>query len=107
MDFALTQEQEDLRARAARFVDEELIPLEVECELSRGLPEETLAHVRRRAGELRLNGGSHAVEHGGQGWTMMEQVLAHEELGRNTNAIWWAMANGYNVLSLGTPEQIE
>ena len=30
-----------------------------------------------------------------------------EELGRNTNAIWWNMAGGYNVLSSGTPEQIE
>ena len=37
----------------------------------------------------------------------LEQVLVHEELGRNTNAVWWNMSGGYNVLSRGTPEQIE
>jgi alkylation response protein AidB-like acyl-CoA dehydrogenase len=34
-------------------------------------------------------------------------VLVQEELGRNTNGIWWHMGGGYNVLSRGTPEQIE
>ena len=38
---------------------------------------------------------------------MVEQVVVHEELGRNTNAVWWCEAGGYNVLWLGTPEQIE
>ncbi|HEX5260895.1 MAG TPA: acyl-CoA dehydrogenase [Gaiellales bacterium] len=108
MDFELTEEQRQLRERAARFVDEVLIPLEVDAELAGGRIDPAAAErVRRRARELRLDSGNHAVEHGGQGWSALEQVLVHEELGRNTNGIWWVIGGGYNVLSRGTPEQIE
>src|ERR671936_455848 len=104
----LTSAQSELRARAARFVDEVLVPLELEAELNGGrLPAETIADIRRRAGEARLVGGNHAVEVGGQGWSAFEQVLVQEELGRNTNGVWWNMGGGYNVLARATPEQIE
>ena len=36
MDFSLTVAQEDVRSRAARFIDEHCIPLEVESELAGG-----------------------------------------------------------------------
>ncbi len=108
MDLALTPAQEELRARAATFVDEELIPLEVEAELAHGrLAPDRIARVRSRARELRLVGGNHARELGGQGWSAVEAVLVHEELGRSTNAIWWAVEGGYNVLALGTQAQID
>ena len=108
MNFDLTPAQLDLRTRAAGYVDDVLIPLEVEAELALGrLPEEVGRRVRREAGERGLDGGNHAPEHGGRGWSNMEQSLVHEELGRNTNAIWWHMGGAYNVLSRGTPEQIE
>ena len=104
----LTSAQSELRARAARFVDEVLVPLELEAELNGGrLPAETIADIRRRAREARLVGGNHAVEVGGQGWSAFEQVLVQEELGRNTNGVWWNMGGGYNVLARATPEQIE
>ena len=51
-------------------------------------------------------GGNHAKKYGGQGWTAFEQVLVQEELGRNTNGVWWNMGGGYNVLARGTGEQI-
>jgi acyl-CoA dehydrogenase len=108
MDFALTAAQEDLRRRAAEFVDVDCIPHEVEAELGGGrLPAETTARIARRARELRLVGGTHPVEVGGLGLTHVEQVVIHEELGRCTNGVWWCVGGGYNVLSLGTPEQIE
>jgi acyl-CoA dehydrogenase len=108
MDFELTEAQRELRQRAVSFVDEVLIPLEVEAELAGGRIEPAVAErVRKRARELRLDSGNHAIEHGGQGWAALEQVLVHEELGRNTNGIWWVIGGGYNVLSRGTPEQIE
>ena len=104
----LTSAQSELRARAARFVDEVLVPLELEAELNGGrLPAETIADIRRRAREARLVGGNHAVEVRGQGWSAFEQVLVQEELGRNTNGVWWNMGGGYNVLARATPEQIE
>jgi alkylation response protein AidB-like acyl-CoA dehydrogenase len=108
MDFRLTPAQEELRARAARFVDETLIPLEQAAELGGGrLSEADVERVREQARALRLHAGNHAAEHGGQGWSALEQVLVQEELGRNTNGIWWHVGGGYNVLSRGTPEQIE
>jgi alkylation response protein AidB-like acyl-CoA dehydrogenase len=103
---ALTPAQMDLRERAARFVDETLIPLELEAERNGGpLPSEKAKAVSTRARELGLSGGNHAVEVGGQGWTAFEQVLVQEELGRNTNGVWWNMGGGYNVLAFGTPSR--
>jgi alkylation response protein AidB-like acyl-CoA dehydrogenase len=108
MDLALTDAQRELRERAARYVDDVLIPLEEQAELAGGrLPDAAVARVKDAARAARLTGGNHAVEHGGQGWTAFEQVLVQEELGRNTNGVWWHMGGGYNVLSRGTPEQIE
>jgi len=108
VDIALTAAQRDLRARAAAYVDEVLIPLEVPAELASGrLGEDDRARVRAEAMARGLGGGNHPKELGGAGWSNIEQVLVHEELGRNTNAIWWNMAGAYNVLARGTPEQIE
>ena len=105
---ALTPAQIDLRERAARFVDETLIPLELEAERNGGpLPAEKAKAVSSRARELSLVGGNHAVDVGGRGWSAFEQVLVQEELGRNTNGVWWNMGGGYNVLASGTPEQVE
>ena len=74
-------------------MDEVLIPLEVAAELAGGrLPDADRARVRDEARTRGLDGGNHPTELGGRGWTNLEQVLVHEELGRNTNAIWWNMA---------------
>jgi alkylation response protein AidB-like acyl-CoA dehydrogenase len=108
MDLALTDAQRELRERAARYVDTVLIPLEERAERGGGrLPADDVARVKEGARAARLTGGNHAREHGGQGWSAFDQVLVQEELGRNTNGIWWHMGGGYNVLSRGTPEQIE
>ena len=108
MEFALTPEQRELRDRAARYVDTVLIPLEERAERAGGpLPTDAVAHVKQAAREARLVGGNHAVVHGGQGWSAFEQVLVQEELGRNTNGVWWNMGGGYNVLARGTAAQID
>jgi acyl-CoA dehydrogenase len=107
MDFALTPAQRELRDRTAHYVDSVLIPLEERAERAGGrLPADAVAHVKRAAREARLVGGNHATVHGGQGWSAFEQVLVQEELGRNTNGVWWNMGGGYNVLARGTDEQI-
>jgi acyl-CoA dehydrogenase len=107
MDFALTPAQRELRDRAARYVDAVLIPLEERAERAGGrLPADAVAHVKGAARAAGLVGGNHATEHGGQGWSAFEQVLVQEELGRNTNGVWWNMGGGYNVLAQGTDEQI-
>jgi alkylation response protein AidB-like acyl-CoA dehydrogenase len=104
----LTPEQAELQARARAFVEDVLIPLEVEAERARGrLPAERIAAIRHAAIERRLGGGLHAVEHGGQGWSHTEWFLVEEQLGRATNALSWHMPGAYNVLAHGTPAQID
>jgi alkylation response protein AidB-like acyl-CoA dehydrogenase len=94
--------------RARAFVDEVLIPLEVKAERAGGkLPDEDVARIRREATERRVSGGTHAIEHGGQGWSTEEWFLVEEQFGRSTNALSWHIPSAYNVLASGTPEQID
>jgi acyl-CoA dehydrogenase len=104
----LTPEQEELRARARRFVDDVLIPNEELAELSGGhVPEELVERIRRESIDAGLSGGLHAREHGGQGWSKLEWFLVEEQFGRSTNALSWHVPGAYNVLKSGTEEQIE
>jgi alkylation response protein AidB-like acyl-CoA dehydrogenase len=104
----LTPEQAELQARARAFVEEVLMPLELEAERARGrLPAERIAEIRHAAINRRLGGGLHAVEHGGQGWSHTEWFLVEEQLGRATNALSWHMPGAYNVLAHGTQAQID
>jgi acyl-CoA dehydrogenase len=104
----LTPEQAELQARARAFVEEVLMPLEVEAERARGrLPAETVEEIRHQAIARRLGGGLHAPEHGGQGWSKVEWFLVEEQLGRTTNALSWHMPSAYNVLAHGSEDQIE
>ena len=52
-------------------------------------------------------GLDHSPEHGGQGLSLLEQVIVHEAFGRNTNGVWWYIPTVANVLSHGTPDQID
>jgi acyl-CoA dehydrogenase len=104
----LTAEQEDLRERARRFVDDVLIPNEELAERSGGrIPEELKQRIKRESIDAGLSGGLHAREHGGQGWSRLEWFLVEEQLGRSTNALSWYMPGAYNVLKSGSEEQIE
>jgi acyl-CoA dehydrogenase len=106
MDFAVTPEQEQLRQRARRFVEEVLQPREVEFERANGrVTPEWGNEIRRAALELNLQGGSFARELGGQGWSAMEQVLVHEQLGQSTGGLWSYIPGAYNALIHCTPEQ--
>ena len=104
----LTPAQAELQARARAFVEDVLIPLEVEAERARGrLPAERIAEIRHAAIDSRLGGGLHAVEHGGQGWSHVEWFLVEEQFGRSTNALSWHVPSAYNVLAHGTQAQID
>jgi acyl-CoA dehydrogenase len=104
----LTPAQAELQARARAFVEDVLMPLEVEAERARGrLPAERIAEIRHAAIDSRLGGGLHAVEHGGQGWSHVEWFLVEEQFGRSTNALSWHVPSAYNVLAHGTQAQID
>jgi alkylation response protein AidB-like acyl-CoA dehydrogenase len=106
MDLSLTPAQLELQARARAFVREELQPREAEFEAAGGrVPRAWGAPIRRAAMEARLHGGSFPVALGGQGWSAIEQVLVHEQLGQSTGGLWSYIPGPYNALIHCTPEQ--
>jgi acyl-CoA dehydrogenase len=106
MDLSLTAEQKELQARARTFVREVLQPREVEFERAGGrVPHDWGNPIRRAAIAARLHGGSLPGEVGGQGWTVLEQVLVHEQLGQSTGGLWSYIPGAYNVLIHADAEQ--
>ena len=105
MDFSLSPSQVDLRDRARGFVSEHLQPLEAAFERDRALPAETIRELKRTALELHLHGGNLPEAAGGQGWSSLEQVLVHEQLGQATGGLWAFIPGAYNALAHCSPEQ--
>ena len=102
----LTPAQRELRDRAREFVREVLQPREIEFERAGGrMPRAWGMEIRRAAIEANLNGGSIPRELGGQGWTVLEQVLVHEQFGASTGGLWSFVPGGYEVLKHGTEAQ--
>jgi acyl-CoA dehydrogenase len=99
VDLALTPAQQELQARVRSFVVEVLQPLEGPFEARGGrLEPDELAEIKRRAIAANLHGGSFPVEVGGQGWTALEGVLVHEQLGQVTGGLWGFIPGAYNAL---------
>ena len=92
--------------RARAFVDEILIPREVDAELGRTTPED-IALVKGEALTRGISGGLHRREHGGQSFTHVEWFEVEEQFGRSTNALSWHVPTADNVLAHGSPERIE
>jgi acyl-CoA dehydrogenase len=81
-----------IQERARSFVDEELIPYEVQAELADGeLPPDVLERHERRARELGFGAINMPKELGGDGLTMFQQALVQEQIGRVTNGLGWVV----------------
>jgi acyl-CoA dehydrogenase len=100
VDLRLSPSQEALRDRARRYVVEVLQPHEVEFERAGGrLPASTAADLRRAAIEAGLAGGELPAAVGGAGWSVLEQVLVHEQYGQVTGGLWSYVPGAYEVLA--------
>jgi acyl-CoA dehydrogenase len=99
VDLSLTAGQLELQDRARRFTRDVLQPLEVDFERAGGRID---ADVRRTICDASINaglvGGSLPTKVGGQGWSMLEQVVVHEQLGRSTGGLWSFIPGAYNAL---------
>jgi acyl-CoA dehydrogenase len=107
--YEMSEQDREIQERARRFVDEELIPHEVEAEMNDGrLPDELRERHHRLAIELGLYAMNMPAELGGGGMTTFQQVLVSEQIGRVTNALGWCVhtpaAWAPKVVS---PEQLE
>ncbi|HET9613540.1 MAG TPA: acyl-CoA dehydrogenase family protein [Candidatus Limnocylindrales bacterium] len=99
MDLALTPAQLELQSRARAYVVDRLQPLEAELERSGGrLPAATRDALKQAAIAANLHGGSLPKAVGGQGWTGLEQVIVHEQLGQATGGLWSFIPGAYNAL---------
>jgi len=106
MDLALSPDQLALQARARAFVRDVLQPREAEFERAGGVVSRDWGmDIRRAALAAGLAGGSFPRAVGGQGWTALEQVLVHEQLGQSTGGLWSFIPGAYNALIHCTPEQ--
>jgi acyl-CoA dehydrogenase len=106
MDLSLTPAERELQARARAFVTEVLQPLEEPFERAAGrLDDAAVRDLKRRAIEANLHGGSFPVELGGQGWSSLDQVLVHEQLGQVTGGLWGLIPGAYNVLASADADQ--
>ncbi len=107
MSFALSEEHRALENRARAFVDESLIPYELECEFENGLSEESVSAITQAVRDWEFNAVNHSTEDGGQGFDVFEQMLLNEQLGRATNALWTVPHQPASALRFSTPEQKE
>jgi acyl-CoA dehydrogenase len=88
----LSAEDLEIQERARRFVDEELIPWEVHAEEHEGrIPDDARAKHHRLTKELGLFAMNMPKDLGGGGFTMLQQVLVSEQIGRVTNALGWCV----------------
>jgi acyl-CoA dehydrogenase len=106
VDLTLSAAQEDLRARA-RAVTTGIIAHEEACEEGNGLPAETHAQIAGLVRKQALNAINMPTEWGGQGLSVLDQVLVQEELGQLTNALWDMVWRPANALRACTPAQRE
>ncbi len=107
MDFSLSKEHRELQAKAKAFTEEVLFPYEMECEDNDGISPETHKKITEQVMAWGFNATNHSKEHGGQGFTLFEQMLCSEQFGYATGAIWDAVPQPSYPMKFGTKQQIE
>ncbi|HEU4528553.1 MAG TPA: acyl-CoA dehydrogenase [Actinomycetota bacterium] len=107
--YPMTEEDRRIQETARRFVDEELIPWENHAEEHGGrIPDEARERHHRSAIDLGLFAMNMPRELGGGGFTMFQQVLVSEQIGRVTNALGWCVHTPPAwAPEVVTPEQLE
>jgi alkylation response protein AidB-like acyl-CoA dehydrogenase len=107
--YPLSDTDREIQERARRFVHEDLIPWEQHAEEHGGqIPPDEHHRHEKRARELGLSAMNLPTELGGGGFTMLQQVLVSEQIGRVTNALGWCLHTPAAwAPGVMTPEQIE
>jgi acyl-CoA dehydrogenase len=90
--YPMSEDDRRIQETARGFVDEELIPHEVEAEMAGGrISDELRERHHRLAIELGLYAMNMPKELGGGGMTTFQQVLVSEQIGRVTNGLGWCV----------------
>jgi acyl-CoA dehydrogenase len=106
---SLSADDLEIQERARRFVDEDLIPWEVHAEEHDGrIPDDVRRAQHAKAKELGLFAMNMPKDLGGGGFSMLQQVLVSEQIGRVTNGLGWCVHTPPAwAPAVCTPEQIE
>ena len=109
MSYPLPPRARSLQAKVRRFVDQELIPFELEAEMNDGdIGAERRARQTRIAKALGIYAMNLPKRLGGGGLSTLEQVVVSEQLGRVTNALGWVVAQPARFLAeVATPYQMK
>jgi len=107
VDLRLSADDVALQAKARRFTDEVLVPLELECEEHDGLTTESATAAKQAVLDHDFHAINHAVADGGQGFDTFQVMLVEEQWGRATGALWDIPWRPSIPLAAGTEEQKE
>jgi acyl-CoA dehydrogenase len=105
VDLRLSPDDAALQAKARRFTDEVLVPLELECEEHDGLTSESAKAAKQAVLDNDFHAINHAVADGGQGYDTFQVMLIEEQWGRATGALWDIPWRPSIPLAAGTEEQ--
>jgi len=105
----LSPEIRELKARARRFVEEELYPAEQRIVERGDVDEDEVEALREKARAGGFSNYNLPSEHGGADLPMLAQVAIEEEAGRATNGLGFIVAERgpREILELATPDQME
>ncbi len=109
MTLALPASARAWQAKIKTFVEQELIPHEVEAEMNEGRIDPVVrARHRERAAEFGLPGMDAPRERGGLGLSNVEQVAIYEQIGRVTNGLGWCFSEAHRwMFEACSEEQIQ
>ena len=105
MDMRLTDGDAALQAKARRFADEVLLPLELECEEYDGLTPASAAVAKQAVLDWEFHAINHVEADGGRGLDTFQMMLVEEQWGRITGALWDIPWRPSIPLAAGTEEQ--
>src|SRR5207247_13891 len=105
----MSAEERAIQARARELMDTEFIPYEVEAEMNGGeLPEDVVERQHKAVSQAGFDALNMPAELGGRGFTMFQQVLVQEQVGRVTNGLAWVVDTPAGWFpAVATADQIE
>ncbi len=109
MSYPLSPKALEWQRKVRKWVDEELIPWEIEAEMNDGeIPTEARRRHREEAHAMGLSRMDAPRRFGGLALTMVEQAVAQEQLGRVTNGLAWCYGEALGwMFEACTEAQIE
>ena len=106
MDISLSKADLAVKERARKFTETHLFPQEIACDEGK-LTKDTVAAIRKKAVEIKLNGCNHLKKDGGQSLTQLQQILVNEEFGKVSCGLWTLVPKASTPLKHGTKWQRE